>query len=65
MLYGLDDLVTEVAYACSLRKSEAKRFYHAPSSSSSTSCGRVRAPAAPAWDGGRLLENSQRQKGPA
>ena len=29
MLYGLDDLVTEIAYACSLRKSEAKRFYHA------------------------------------
>ena len=65
MLYGLDDLVTEIAYACSLRKSEVEALLPRarPAARAPHAAGEGR-PLPRAGDGGRLLANSP-AKGPA
>ena len=63
MLYGLDDLVTEIAYACSLRKSEAKRFYHALVQQLEHLMRQGKGARCPGLGRWSFVGNSQRQKG--
>ena len=63
MLYGLDDLVTEIAYACSLRKSEAKRFYHALVQQLEHLMRQGKGARCPGLGRWSFLGNSRRQKG--
>ena len=65
MLYGLDDLVTEIAYACSLRKSEAKRFYHALVQQLEHLMRQGKGARCPGLGRWSFLANSRRQKGSA
>ena len=65
MLYGLDDLVTEIAYACSLRKSEAKRFYHALVQQLEHLMRQGKGARCPGLGRWSFVGNSQRQKGSA
>ena len=65
MLYGLDDLVTDVAYACALRKSEAKRFYHALVQQLEHLMRQGKGARCPGLGRWSFLANSRRQKGSA
>ena len=65
MLYGLDDLVTEIAYACALRKSEVKRFYHALVQQLEHLMRQGKGARCPGLGRWSFLANSRRQKGSA